>query len=164
MHLKRSYLAFYWPLALMGLATMAGGQFQNGVLARYPNAVQELAIFAFATGTFHLFTAAMGFVPQMTNVLARTSVSRRKCLEFVVVVCVVMTVPPAFLAFSAPGKWMLGRIYGIDGRTLDSVVRYLRYLLPHLHIWGQGSWCMHSFPRLPRTSSPDYVPGSAPPA
>ena len=44
------------------------GQFQNGVLARYPEAVAEIATFAIASGTFGMFHACINFVSQMSNV------------------------------------------------------------------------------------------------
>ena len=97
MLLKRGYWAFYWPLALIGLAGVIASQFQNGVLARYPDAVRQLAIFAFATGTLQLFAAATGFIPEMANILGRGAGPRRVCLRFTLAVCVVLTIPPAFL-------------------------------------------------------------------
>ena len=134
--MKRSYWVFYWPLALMGLATVIASQFQNGVLARYPDAVRQLAIFAFATGTLQLFAAATGFVPQMANILGKGAGPRRVCLRFTLVVCVALTIPPAFLAFAPPGRQVLATVYSMEGQMLDSVVRYLRYLLPVVALVG----------------------------
>ena len=37
------YWRFYWPLALTGVAMVLSVQFQNAALARYPEAVTELA-------------------------------------------------------------------------------------------------------------------------
>ncbi len=136
MLLKRSYISFYWPLLLMGLAMISVGQFQNGVLTRYPEASRKLAIFAFATGTFQLFLASMGFVSQMVNVLGRDRRSRMKCLKFTLVVCLCFTAPPAFLAFAPKGRAFLAAIYSIDSATLESVIRYLRLMLPLIFIQG----------------------------
>ena len=48
-----------------------GLQFQNAAVARFPDAVRELAIYALAQGTFGFFQAALNFMPQLSNVYAR---------------------------------------------------------------------------------------------
>ena len=53
------YWRFYWPLALTGVAMVLGVQFQNAALARYPEAVTELAIFALGYSTFGFFRASL---------------------------------------------------------------------------------------------------------
>lgn len=48
--MQRQYWRFYWPLALTGMVTLVGRQFQNGVLASYEDAAGELAAFARRAG------------------------------------------------------------------------------------------------------------------
>ncbi len=105
-------------------------QFQNGTLARFPDAERELAIFAFAASTYMLFNAALIFLPQMTNLLARSRHALRLTLRFALAVSLVLSMPPLLLAFSGPGADMLAFLFDISGATLDSVILYLRYLTP----------------------------------
>lgn len=126
----RQYLRFYLPLTITGLALVLGRQFQNGTLARFPEASRELAVFAFATGTFFLFNAALGFVAQMANALARSWQAHRTCMRFTLLSALLLSTPLAVLAFTAPGAEILSAAYGIRGETLADVVRYLRYLAP----------------------------------
>ncbi|MBN1675557.1 MAG: hypothetical protein JXR37_31235 [Kiritimatiellae bacterium] len=130
------YLAFYWPLALMGMATLIGRQFQNGTLSRYPNASRELATFAYAASTFELFAAALGFLPQMINVLGRSRAARRVCLRFTLLVCVLLSLPVAFMAFTPGGGALVARVFSIGGARLAAVVLYLRWLCPLVLIGG----------------------------
>ena len=58
-------------------------QFQNGVLARYPAAVTELAIFAIASSIFSLLPAGVNFLSQMSNVYARSRHGLIKTLQLV---------------------------------------------------------------------------------
>ena len=58
-------------------------QFQNGVLARYPAAVTELAIFAIASSIFSLLHAGVNFLSQMSNVYARSRHGLIKTLQLV---------------------------------------------------------------------------------
>ena len=134
--MQKEYLKFYWPLALTGLVLLLSRQFQNGVLARYPDAVRELAIYAFASGVFFILNAALVFVPQMANVLARSPRAHRVCLRFTLAACLLLSVPLVLLAFSPAGEALLAWIYGIEGATLQAVVKYLRYLLPLILIHG----------------------------
>ncbi|MHC5037780.1 MAG: hypothetical protein ACYTHM_10735 [Planctomycetota bacterium] len=133
---QRQYWSFYWPLTLTGLAMVMARQFQNGALARYPDAEKELATFAFAASTFFLFNTALGFVPQMSNVLARSKASHRICFRFIIGASLILTAPIAFLGFAPPGKLVLASIFEIEGPSLDNVARYLRYLTPLILING----------------------------
>jgi len=128
--LQRQYWQFYWPLTLTGLAVLLAKQFQNGALARYPDAVRELAIFAIATSTFFVCNAAILFIPQMANVLARSRRANRVCLRFTVVSCVVLSTFLALLSFSPPGRMLLAAVFDIEGSKLNSVMAYLRLLTP----------------------------------
>ena len=79
----RQYWRFYWPLALTGVAMVLAMQFQNGVLARYPDAVAELAVFALASSTFGFFNAGLNFTAQLANVYARSARGKRMSHGFV---------------------------------------------------------------------------------
>ena len=48
----KQYWRFYWPLALTGIGLVLSVQFQNAILARYPEAVKELAVLAIAYGIY----------------------------------------------------------------------------------------------------------------
>ena len=85
---QRELWRFFWPLSLMGLLVLTGPLAQNGILARYPDAVGELAVFARAWGTFAFFHATLVFVPQMANVLARSAADHRTCRRFAAGACV----------------------------------------------------------------------------
>jgi len=134
--LEKQYWRFYWPLSLTGLAMLLARQFQNGTLARYPDAVAELATFAFASSTFMLFNASLAFIPQMANVFARSRRGKKVCFRFLLLLCGMLTIPVTFLALAPAGRHLIGRIFEIDGKVLSSVVQYLRYLLPLIFIRG----------------------------
>ena len=79
----KNYWQFYWPLALTGLAMALSMQFQNAALARYPQAIMELAVFALAFSTYGLFNASLNFTAQLSNVYARSLEGTRRCHRFV---------------------------------------------------------------------------------
>ena len=126
----KSYWQFYWPLALTGLAMVLSVQFQNAALARYPDAVRELAVFALAYGTFGFFRASLNFIAQLSNVFARSPAATVRCLKFVAAVSAGLTVPLLGLATSEWGMCLLRTIYGIDTTLALRVVEYLLYLSP----------------------------------
>ena len=126
----RSYWQFYWPLALTGLAMVLSIQFQNAALARYPEAARELAVFALAYGTFGFFRASLNFVSQLSNVYARSRAGALKTLRFVIAAALALTVPLAWLGFSAAGEALLRSVYGLDAELAGRVTEYLRYLTP----------------------------------
>ncbi|MFP4107217.1 MAG: hypothetical protein ACLFVU_14185 [Phycisphaerae bacterium] len=134
--MPRRYWKFYWPLGLMGILMLLGKQFQNGVLARYPDAVRELANFSFAASVFWFFHSGIVFIPQMANVLGRCRHSRRLVLKFAAVACVGLTVPVLFLAYTDPGRDVISAIFSVTGSSLDDVVLYLRLLSPLILING----------------------------
>jgi len=72
------YWRFYWPLALTGVGLVLAVQFQNATLARYPEAVAELAVLALAHGVFGYFNASLQFVSQLANVYARSKAALAK--------------------------------------------------------------------------------------
>lgn len=126
----RVYWQFYWPLALTGLAMVLSIQFQNAALARYPEAARELAVFALAYGTFGFFRASLNFVSQLSNVYARSPAGARKTRRFVMMAGLALTLPLAWLGFSAPGETLLRGAYGLDHELAARVTEYLRYLCP----------------------------------
>ena len=54
-----TYWRFYWPLALIGVGMVLSIQFQNATLAKYPDAVTELAVLALSYGVFSFFNASL---------------------------------------------------------------------------------------------------------
>ena len=130
------YWTFYWPLALTGIITILAQQIQNAALARYPDPARELATFALATGAFHLFDAALIFLPQLVNVLARSQAAARKCLRFTLITCGIMTVPAVVLAIPSIGGPVLGAWFHIEGEMLRSVMLYMALLSPNIVMLG----------------------------
>jgi len=126
--MQRQFWQFYWPLALTSVIMLIGRQFQNGVLARYPDAPREIAIFAFASSTFFLFNSALVFVPQMTNSLGRSRHARNICLQFILLAGIILCLPLIFLGFTFHGKQVVSFVFKIDGETLDTVTIYFRLL------------------------------------
>ncbi len=116
----------------MGAAMLVGRQFQNGTLSRYPDAARELAVFAYASSVFALFHAMLGFLPQMVNALVRSRRDLGTCRRFLTGIGALLTLPVLLLAFTPPGKALLGALFDIHGAILDDVALYLRYLSPLL--------------------------------
>ena len=128
--MRRTYWRFYWPLAVTGITIVLANQFQNGVLARYPDSIAELAIFAYAFSTFTVFRAALVFVPQMVNLLARSRHAHRVLIGFMAFSALGLSLPLLVVGYTSAGSSLLGRIFDIDGETLTAVVIYLRRLAP----------------------------------
>ncbi len=140
--MQKQYWAFYWPLTLTGFAMLLAKQFENGVLARYPDAATELAIFAYAWSTFFLFNAALVFVPQVVTRLARSAADRAVCLRFLWAVCASLTVPLVVVSFTPLGGQILDRLFDLRGSELAAVVTYLRFLTPMVLINGMRLFYM----------------------
>ncbi|MBD3240020.1 MAG: hypothetical protein GF331_05495 [Chitinivibrionales bacterium] len=134
--MQKQYWAFYWPLTLTGFAMLLSKQFENGVLARYPDAATELAIFAYAWSTFFLFNAALVFVPQVVTRLAKTPADRDVCQRFLWATCLVLTLPLLVASFTPFGASVIDRLFDLKGRELAAVVTYLRFLTPMILING----------------------------
>jgi len=130
MHLYRRYWAFYWPLALTACFLLLGLQVFNAVLARYPNAERELAVFAYAISFIHFLEVAMAFMPQMVMVYARSRKARRRVLRFCLSTGVLFSGFACFLGVTALGRQWIAAAYGIEGDILAEVSRYLVYLFP----------------------------------
>jgi hypothetical protein len=84
------YWRFYWPLALTGLAMVLSVQFQNAALARYPEAVTELAIFALGYSSFGFFRASLNFIAQLSNIFARSQTGSSRCHRYVQLVSILI--------------------------------------------------------------------------
>jgi hypothetical protein len=130
------YWAFYWPLAVTGAVGVVAVQLQNGVLARYPEAALELAVFALALGIYGLFNAALNFVPQLVTKFARTREARRVTLRFVIVLAAGFAVAVEAIGQTAAGAALLRAAFGIDGALLARVLAYLCLLAPILVLGG----------------------------
>lgn len=133
---RSRYGRFFWPLALTSLVTLLAQQLQNAALARYPNPARELATFALAAGTFHLFDAVLIFMPQLVNVLGRSRAAARLCLRFTLGVCGLMTVPVVLLAIPPIGGPVLRVLFHIEGGQLRDVLLYMALLAPNVVILG----------------------------
>jgi hypothetical protein len=131
------YWRFYWPLALTGVAMVLGVQFQNAALARYPDAVTELAIYALAYGTFGFFRASLNFIAQLSNVFARSVEGTRHCHRYVFAVSFLIMLPLVALGHSDAGAALLSRLYRIDGEITARVQEYLVYLAPIILLGAQ---------------------------
>ena len=126
----RRYGRFYWPLALSGFALLIEQQFQNGVLAQYPNAEVELATFALASGSFQMVNAILVFLPQLVAVMARTPNDRRLCARFANGTGLLLMLPLLFMGYTEPGRGLIAWWLNIPAGQLPSVVRYLQWLAP----------------------------------
>jgi hypothetical protein len=131
------YWKFYWPLALTGVAMVLSVQFQNAALARYPEAVTELAVFALGYSTFGFFRASLSFIAQLSNVFARSTLGTLRCHRFVGFASIVIMSPLLFLGHSQSGAELLGAIYHIDNTLTARVQEYLIYLAPIILLGAQ---------------------------
>ncbi|MEJ2087056.1 MAG: hypothetical protein P8Y69_00935 [Gammaproteobacteria bacterium] len=131
------YWRFYWPLALTGVAMVLGVQFQNAALARYPEAVTELAVFALGYSTFGFFRASLNFIAQLTTVFARSSAALRRCQRFVLSASTLIMLPLLVLGHSKAGTAVLATAYGTDEDLTARVQEYLVFLAPIILLGGQ---------------------------
>ena len=113
-HSCAPYWAFYWPLALTAVGMVLSIQFQNATLARYPEAVTELAILALSLGVFRFFNASQQFIAQLSNVYARSAQGSRRAWRFVVVASLVITAPLLLLATLPQGADLISLIFSIN--------------------------------------------------
>jgi hypothetical protein len=105
-------------------------QFQNAALARFPDAVTELAVFALAYGTFGFFRASLNFIAQLSNVYARSAHGTRQTFRFVVMASLVITLPLLALGHLESGQALLRRLYSLNAEIGARVTEYLVYLAP----------------------------------
>ncbi len=125
-----AYHLFYWPLALTSLMLLLESQFQNGVLARYPNAAEQLATFALAASSFQLLNAFLVFVPQTVTILARCPRSRKTCRRFVIAVGALLSGLLMTIGFLPVATRTFAAVMRIPPELLPPVISYLRWLAP----------------------------------
>ncbi len=114
-----------------------GVQFQNAALARYPEAVTELALFALGYGTFGFFRASLNFIAQLSNVFARSREGTHRCHRFVIAASVVIMLPLVLLGESDAGALLIAWLYGTDEVLTARVQEYLIYLAPIILLGAQ---------------------------
>ncbi len=131
------YWRFYWPLALTGVAMVLSVQFQNAALARYPEAVTELAVYALGYGAFGFFRASLNFIAQLTTVFARSVEALRRCQRYVLSVSVLIMLPLIYLGHSEGGAWLLAAAFGTEPDITARVQEYLIYLAPIVLLGAQ---------------------------
>lgn len=132
--MRGTYWSFFWPLAVSGTTILLVNQFHNGALARFPHPSREIANFAYAYGLYAMFRASLVFVPQMANLLARSSRARRVTLRFILATSVLLTLPLLLMGLTARGGDAVGRFFDIEGESLEEVLLYLCWLAPLLPI------------------------------
>lgn len=121
----RTFWRFYWPLALTGVGHVLAIQFQNATLARYPNAVQELAIMALAVGVYGFFNASVQFISQLTNVYARSPGGLRKTLQFALLTSTLFAACIAAIALTPFGHALIRWVFAIEDALIAQVTAYL---------------------------------------
>jgi hypothetical protein len=114
------YWQFYWPLTLTGLGLILAIQIQNGVLARFPDAVTELAIFALAYSGYGLCNAALNFTAQLSNVFARSPHATLLTHRFVIAASIMLTLALSMLAHTQAGA---AQISGAEGNEATHTER-----------------------------------------
>ena len=127
-------------------------QFQNATLAKYPDAVTELAVLALSYGVFSFFNASLQFIAQLANVYARSPEATRRSWRFVVIASTAIMLP---LAALSPELTLvcgsISQIFSIDTALTTRVGEYLVLLCPMILLNGQR----HYFPAcLFRPNSP----------
>ena len=105
-------------------------QFQNATLARYPEAVTELAVLALAYGVFGFFNASLQFVAQLSNVYARSPAANTRSWRFVVAASVCILLPLLTIAVTAPGEQLIRYLFSIDAALSARVTEYLVLMCP----------------------------------
>ena len=126
----KQYWRFYWPLALTGMGLVLSVQFQNAVLARYPEAVKELAILAIAYGIYGFFNASLGFVAQLTNVYARSREAKHKVHLFVTCASLLICLPLCVISITPIGQSLISQAFQIEVDFVQQVQDYLILLCP----------------------------------
>ena len=132
-----AYWRFYWPLALIGVGMVLSIQFQNAALAKYPDAVTELAVLALSYGVFSFFNASLQFIAQLSNVYARSPEATRRSWRFVVMASAAITVPLAAIAGTTTGGLLVGQLFSLDTALTARVSEYLLLLCPLIMLNGQ---------------------------
>jgi len=126
----KQYWQFYWPLALTGMGLVLSVQFQNAILARYPEAVKELAILAIAYGIYGFFNASLGFVAQLANVYARSDEATRRVHLFVAYASVIISLPLCVISITPIGESLISQAFQIETEFVQHIQDYLILLCP----------------------------------
>lgn len=126
----RQYWSFYWPLALTGIGLVLSMQFQNATLARYPEAVRELAVLALAYGVYGFFNAGLQFISQLTNVYARSREAYQRTHQFVWLTGTIITLPLLLIAITPYGASFVQWVFSIDDVLVAQVSVYLLLKCP----------------------------------
>jgi len=132
-----TYWRFYWPLALIGVGMVLSVQFQNATLAKYPDAVTELAVLALSYGVFSFFNASLQFIAQLANVYARSPTATNRSWRFVVIASSLIMLPLALIAGTDAGLSLISQIFSIDAALTARVGEYLMLLCPMILLNGQ---------------------------
>ena len=107
-------------------------QFQNATLARYPQAVTEIAVLALAHGIFGFFMAGLQFMSQLANVFARSQPALIRVQIFVIAVGLILSLPILGLALTSTGHQLIQTAYGVDASLAWRVADYLLLMTPLL--------------------------------
>lgn len=105
-------------------------QFQNATLARYPEAVIELAVLALAYGVFGFFNASLQFIAQLSNVFARSGPAHRRCFRFVLLASATIMLPQLLIATTGAGDGLIRTVFSIDAELSSRVRDYLLLMCP----------------------------------
>lgn len=143
-HNFRDYWRFYWPLAMLTFVTLLGNQLQVMILARYPDAVNELANLAVATAVFILFRSSLLFIPQLTNVYSHSAGSRRAVYRFVLLLSAGSTLLFILVGWTALGDWLLQWMFHRNEGELPlgPIKQYCRWFTPILMLEGLRGYYM----------------------
>ena len=125
-----TYWRFYWPLVLTGMAVVLSNQFQNATLARYPNAVEELAVLALAYGVYGFFPAGLQFFSQLANVYARSAPALARATRFSLAGSIILSLPLLAIALLPAGRTFMQLAFDIDPALAGRVADYLLWMTP----------------------------------
>jgi len=125
-----NYWQFYWPLAIAPMLALISMQVLNAILARYPNAERELAVFAFAVSTLFIVEIATIFLTQTVTVFGRSPLARIRVYRFCLGTGLVLALPIVLLAITPWGNKILAVVYNVSGAMLEDLTHYLIWLSP----------------------------------
>ncbi|MGJ3244329.1 MAG: MATE family efflux transporter [Opitutales bacterium] len=131
-HRPAAYWLFFWPLALMSVAWLAGKLGQNAILLSYPDGDNELAVFSLASSILWPLIASVAFLPQASNVLVRSRQALGVFCRFVLIGCVLLTTPLVLFGWTPLGRIWIPMLFTVDAETVERVMSYLRWFTPIL--------------------------------
>lgn len=120
----------------MAIVRVLSTQFQNGVVGHYPDAAQQLANLAVATGVYGFLHSSLVFLPETSNVFSRSTQGRRQIFRFSLTVSLVLTAPLVFLAMMPGGKATLQLLFNLTDETALQVQSYFMWLMPVIVLDG----------------------------